>query len=77
MRTPYPPHGAPDDDLLADGINALEEYQYRLHLVGYPDELGAQSQIEWRGNRYAIDGDPIRHNGSRRTRHTVDVTTRR
>jgi hypothetical protein len=30
----------------------------RLRLVGYPDMLGAQSQVEWQGKRYAIDGEP-------------------
>ena len=31
--------------------------KYRLRLVGYPDMLGAQSQVEWQGKRYAIDGN--------------------
>jgi hypothetical protein len=51
--------------------------RYRLRLVGYTDELGAQSQIEWKGVRWAIEGEPIRYNGSPRTRHTAYVIARR
>lgn len=49
------------------------ESRYRLRLVGYPDLLGAQSAVEWKGKRYAILGDPLIFNGSARTRH-VDYT---
>jgi hypothetical protein len=49
----------------------------RLRLVGYPGLLGAQSQIEWDGRRYSIDGEPRVYNGSRRTAHVDDVITRR
>jgi hypothetical protein len=45
--------------------------------VGYPGELAAQSQIGWNCERWAIDGDPIRYTGSRRTRHTAYLITRR
>lgn len=42
----------------------------RLRLVGWQGELlGARSQVEWENSRYAIDGEPMRYNGSRRTRH--------
>lgn len=41
----------------------------RLRLVNYPSLLGAQSQVEWKGKRYAIDGEPKQYNGSRRTAH--------
>lgn len=53
------------------------ESRYRLRLINYPNILGAQSQIEWRGKRYAIDGDPLIFNGSRRTAHVVYVVVRR
>ena len=43
--------------------------KYRLRLVGYTELLGAQSAVEWNGKRYAIDGDPLIYNGSRRTAH--------
>jgi hypothetical protein len=47
--------------------------KYRLRLVGYSGVLGAQSQVDWQGKRYAIDGEPLQYNGSRRTAH-VDYT---
>jgi hypothetical protein len=50
--------------------------KYRLRLVGYPGLLGAQSQIEWDGRRYSIDGEPRVYNGSRRTAHVDYVITR-
>lgn len=50
--------------------------KYRLRLVGYPDLLGAQSQVEWNGKRYAIDGEPRIYNGSRRTGHVDYVMVR-
>ena len=53
------------------------ETRYRLRLINYPNILGAQSQIEWRGQRYAIDGDPLIYNGSRRTAHVDYVMVRR
>jgi hypothetical protein len=43
--------------------------RYRLRLVGYSGLLGAQSAVEWNGKRYAITGDPMIYNGSRRTAH--------
>jgi hypothetical protein len=51
--------------------------KYRLRLVGYPDMLGAQSQVEWQGKRYAIDGEPKVFNGSRRTAHFDYLLVRR
>ncbi len=50
--------------------------KYRLRLVGYPALLGAQSQIEWSGKRYAIDGDPLIYNGSPRTARAEYVMVR-
>ena len=43
--------------------------RYRLRLINYRQELGAQAQIEWNGQRWAIDGEPLMFNGSRRTKH--------
>lgn len=51
--------------------------KYRLRLVGYPGLLGAQSQVEWQGKRYAIEGEPRQFNGSRRTAHVDYVMVRR
>ena len=56
----------------ADGTTS----KYRLRLVGYPELLGAQSAVEWNGKRYAIDGDPLVYNGSRRTAHVDYVMAR-
>jgi len=53
------------------------ESRYRLRLIKYPTELGAQSQIEWNGKRYSIEGDAMIHNGSRRTAHVEYVMVRR
>lgn len=53
------------------------ESRYRLRLINYPGILGAQSQIEWEGKRYSIDGDAKIYNGSRRTRHVEYVMVRR
>lgn len=52
------------------------ESKYRLRLVGYPSLLGAQSQVEWQGKRYSIEGEPKQYNGSPRTRHVDYVITR-
>lgn len=51
--------------------------KYRLRLVGYPELLGAQSQVEWNGKRYAIDGDPQIFNGSPRTARAEYVMLRK
>ncbi|MBM7458569.1 hypothetical protein [Rhodococcus coprophilus] len=51
--------------------------KYRLRLVGYPELLGAQSQVEWRGKRYALDGDPQIFSGSPRTARAEYVMLRR
>lgn len=52
------------------------ESRYRLRLINYPVILGAQSQIEWRGKRYSIQGDAKIYTGSRRTAHVEYVMTR-
>lgn len=51
--------------------------KYRLRLVGYPDLLGARRVVEWNGKRYAIEGDPMIYNGSRRTARVDYVMTRK
>lgn len=53
------------------------ESRYRLRLINYPNILGAQSQIEWRGKRYSIEGDAMIYNGSSRTAHVDYVMVRR
>jgi hypothetical protein len=59
-----------------DAVGFQTTSKYRLRLVGYPGVLGAQSQVEWQGKRYSIDGEPMQYNGSRRTAH-VDYTIKR
>ncbi|WP_241473174.1 phage head completion protein [Mycolicibacterium neoaurum] len=54
--------------------------RYRLRLAGgFPTGagiLGAQSQVEWRGRRYSIDGEAQLHTGSRRTAHVTYTMVR-
>ncbi|MDV6310275.1 hypothetical protein R4227_09355 [Gordonia amicalis] len=47
----------------------INSSKYRLRLVGYPEVLGAQSAVEWRGKRFTLDGDPLIYTGSTRTAH--------
>ncbi|WP_066901053.1 hypothetical protein [Mycolicibacterium houstonense] len=61
-----------------EGFESEQMYKLRFprkldELLG---ELGAQSEIEWRGKRWTIFGDPYRFNGSRRTAH-IDYLLRR
>jgi hypothetical protein len=42
-----------------------------------PNVLGAQSQIEWDGKRYSIEGDAMIYNGSRRTAYVDYLIVRR
>lgn len=61
-----------------EGFESEENYRMRLprrEEVRLGD-LGPQSRIEWRGQRWALVGFPRRYNGSRRTRHR-DYTIRR
>ena len=53
------------------------EVRYRLRLINYPNILGAQSQIEWNGDRYSIHGEARIYNGSSRTRHVDYVMVRK
>lgn len=53
------------------------ESRYRLRLINYPNILGAQSQIEWRGMRFSIVGDAMIYSGSRRTAYVDYVLVRR
>ncbi|WP_241472262.1 hypothetical protein [Mycolicibacterium neoaurum] len=55
--------------------------RYRLRLAGgWPiggGILGAHAQVEWRGKRYAIEGDAQLHTGSPRTAHAVYTIVRK
>lgn len=58
-----------------EGFEIEEVYRLRFPR-SFPHVLGAQSRIEWRGQYWALVGDPRRYNGSRRTTH-LDYTIRR
>jgi hypothetical protein len=47
------------------------ERVYTMRLPRSAPILGAQAQIEWMGNRWAVFGDAFYYNGSRRTKHVV------
>lgn len=53
------------------GFNTISRYSLRFRHSFDKDHgvLGAQSQIEWNGKRYAIESDAMIYNGSRRTAH--------
>jgi hypothetical protein len=52
--------------------------RYRLRFPrSWPHTLGAQSQIEWNGQRWSLDGDASLHNSSRRTAHATYVIIRK
>ncbi len=51
------------------------ESKYRMRLIGWPEPLGAQAQVEWRGKRFGVD--PKVYNGSRRTAHVDYVLIRK
>ncbi|MFA5707382.1 hypothetical protein [Mycolicibacterium sp.] len=67
-------HGRPTESTEGGGFHT--ETRYRLRLVNYPQILGAQSQIEWNGKRYSIEGDARIYNGSRRTAHVDYIMVR-
>ncbi|WP_158169975.1 hypothetical protein [Mycolicibacterium smegmatis] len=61
------PVGTPTED---QDTGFRIQTKYRLRLVNWPGPmLGAQSQVEWNGKRYSVDGEPRIYNGSRRTAH--------
>lgn len=51
-----------------EGFETEKVYDVRFPR-SFPLVLGAQSELEWRGERWVIFGDPTYHNGSPRTRH--------
>jgi hypothetical protein len=58
-----------------EGYESEKVYKVRFPR-SWPYVLGAQSQIEWRGERWAVFGDVNLYNGSSRTAH-VDYTMKR
>lgn len=58
-----------------EGYESEKVYKMRLPR-SFTQILGAQSQIEWKGVRWAVFGDVNRYNGSPRTAH-VNYTIKR
>ena len=74
-RAVVQPIGTSSED--DQGVGYLSESRYRLRLVDWRgDLLGPQSQVEWRGKRYSIHGEPQVYRGSPQTAH-VDYEIRR
>jgi hypothetical protein len=68
----------PPTETVEGGFNTISRYRLRFphsfdreHGV-----LGAQSQIEWKGKRYGMEGEGLDYNGSRRTAHVDYVMIR-
>ncbi|MCF3938386.1 hypothetical protein [Gordonia tangerina] len=72
-RASVQPVGPPDED---DAVGFATEETYRLRLPRTFAALGAQSEIGWNGDRYAIDGDPLKYNGSRQTQRVEYIIRR-
>lgn len=73
-RARIQPAGSPDEDDSLVGFTTEEVYRLRLPR-SFP-VLGAQSEVEWNGQTYQIDGEPLKYNGSRQTQR-VEYTIRR
>lgn len=58
-----------------EGFETEKVYTLRFPR-SFPHILGAQAQIEWRGNRWAVFGDANYYTNSRKTRH-ITYTLRR
>lgn len=53
-----------------EGFESEKVYRIRFPR-SFPHDLGAQSQIEWRGKRWALAGDEDLYTSSPRTAHGV------
>lgn len=53
-----------------EGFESEKVYTIRFPR-NFPHVLGAQAEIEWRGQRWAVFGDINRYTSSRRTAHVV------
>ncbi|MBS4103970.1 hypothetical protein [Tsukamurella paurometabola] len=80
-RAAIQPMTSTEDTANAESASAvageLTVSRHRMRLVGYPGVLGAKSQIEWDGKRYAMFGEARVYNGSSRTGHVDYVIVRR
>lgn len=55
-------------ELMAEGFETEQVMRLRFPR-SYKKVLGAQAQIEWKGDRYSVHGDALYFNGSPRTAH--------
>lgn len=58
-----------------EGFESEEVYRMRFTRANHV-EIGPQGRIDWKGQYWAVMGEPRRFNGSPRTRH-IDYTIRR
>ena len=58
-----------------EGFETDQIYRVRLPR-SYQGTIGAQAKLVWRGQEWAVFGDPIRYSGSARTAH-YDFSIRR
>lgn len=71
--------GLQDRENADGGFHTTSRYRLRL-AGGYGiggGVLGSQAQVEWRGKRYAIEGDAQVRTGSVRTAHAIFTMVRR
>lgn len=73
-RARIQPLGTPTESQ-EGGFHTVSRYGLRFPR-NWPHALGAQSQIEWQGKRFSVEGDPVLFNGSARTRHVHYVLRR-
>jgi hypothetical protein len=59
-----------------EGFETETTYLMRVPTADYPDRIGAQARVGWNGQYWAVIGDGLMYNGSRRTRH-IEYTIRR
>lgn len=52
-----------------EGFETETVCEMRIPFGEYAGVLGAQSRVSWNGEYWALIGDPLYYNGSRRTRH--------
>lgn len=67
--------GAPDDMNGEGYVSGPQRYRLRLPRATNV-VLGAQSAVEWRGQRWAVVGEPTIFTGSRKTSHAWYVIER-
>lgn len=76
MIQPMPQSGTSARRSEQDNEGFELETVYRMRVVRGAPLIGAQARIDWTGQYWAIVGDPMVYNGSRRTAHT-EYTIRR